>query len=208
MKMTLIIIISIIVAIVLTINLFIWIHPTFGAKAKFINKERLEASPNYKEGKFKNLELTKMMTSDGSMFETFKKFITGVEYDKPEKALETIPFNKELFTNPDSGITYSWLGHTTVLLNINGKMKVDSEKFEDYILDGYDNLIATDIEDISPFNFLVTGGITGGFQSFRASVQYQYGVSNMLNKLNEKDLENTDFKGNSTTIILALVVYF
>mgnify|MGYP000676627574 CR=1 FL=1 len=94
------------------------------------------------------------------------------------------------------------------ILNINGKMKVDSEKFEDYILDGYDNLIATDIEDISPFNFLVTGGITGGFQSFRASVQYQYGVSNMLNKLNEKDLENTDFKGNSTTIILALVVYF
>jgi len=94
------------------------------------------------------------------------------------------------------------------ILNVNGKMKVDSERFEDYKLDGYDNLKATDIEDISPVNFLVAGGISGGLESFRASVQYQYGVTNMLNKLNDKGLENTDFKGNSTTIIFALVFYF
>ncbi len=94
------------------------------------------------------------------------------------------------------------------ILNVNGKMKVDSERYEDYILDGYDTLKATDIENISPINFLVAGGISGGLESFRASVQYQYGVTNMLNKLNDKDLENTDFKGNSSNIIFALVVYF
>ncbi len=94
------------------------------------------------------------------------------------------------------------------VLNVNGKMKVDSERYEDYILDGYDTLKATDIEDISPVNFLVAGGITGGLESFRATVQYQYGVTNMLGKLNDKDLENTDFKGNSSNIIFALVVYF
>lgn len=94
------------------------------------------------------------------------------------------------------------------VLNVNGKMKVDSERYEDYILDGYDSLKATDIEDISPVSFLVAGGISGGLESFRASVQYQYGVTNMLGKLNDRDLENTDFKGNSNNIIFALVVYF
>jgi len=94
------------------------------------------------------------------------------------------------------------------VLNVNGKMKVDSERFEDYILEGYDFLKAVEIENISPINFLVTGGISGGIEHFRASVQYQYGVTNMLNKLNDKGLENTDFKGNSSTITIALVVYF
>ena len=94
------------------------------------------------------------------------------------------------------------------VLNISSKMKVDSERFEDYILEGYDSLKAVDIENISPINFLVTGGISGGIENFRASVQYQYGVTNMLNKLNDKGLENTDFKGNSSTITIALVVYF
>ncbi len=94
------------------------------------------------------------------------------------------------------------------VLNINGKMKVDSERYEDYILEGYETLKAKEIEDISPINFRVAAGITGGVENFRASINYQYGVTNMFNKLNDKDLENTDFKGNSSTITFALVVYF
>ncbi len=94
------------------------------------------------------------------------------------------------------------------ILNISGKLKVDKEQFEDYILDGYTTLKAKDIEGVSPVNFHVMGGITGGLESFRVSVKYQYGVTNMLNKLNDDELENTNFKGNSSTIIFALVVYF
>ena len=94
------------------------------------------------------------------------------------------------------------------ILNISGKMKVNSESLEDYIIDGYTTLTAKDLENVSPVNFHVMGGITGGIENFRASVQYQYGVTNMLNKLNDKDLEYSNFKGNSSTIIFSLVVYF
>lgn len=94
------------------------------------------------------------------------------------------------------------------VLNVSGKLKVDSSQFEDYILDGYDNLKATDIEGIAPVNFLVMGGISGGLESFRVGVQYQYGVTNMLNKLNDKELEYSDFKGNSSNILISLYVYF
>jgi len=94
------------------------------------------------------------------------------------------------------------------ILNVNSKMKMDSESFEDYILEGYTTLRAKDIEDISRINFRVAGGITGGLESLRVSAMYQYGVTNMLGKLNDKGLENKDFKGNSSTIVVSAVVYF
>lgn len=94
------------------------------------------------------------------------------------------------------------------ILNINGNMKLDSERLENYILDGYNTLRAQDIEDINPVNFHVMGGATVGLESFRLSAQYQYGVTNMLNKLNDQDIEGEDFKGNSATIVVMAVVYF
>lgn len=94
------------------------------------------------------------------------------------------------------------------ILNINGKMKLDSDRYENYILEGYNVLRAQDIEDISQINFHVAGGITAGLESFRLSALYQYGVTNMLKNLNENGLENEDFEGHSSTITIAAVVYF
>ncbi len=94
------------------------------------------------------------------------------------------------------------------VLNVSGKMKVNSSQFEEYILDGYNTLKASNIEKVSPVNFHVMGGITGGLESFRLSAKYQYGVTNMFNGLNDDGLEKDNFKGNSSTIIFALVVYF
>lgn len=94
------------------------------------------------------------------------------------------------------------------LLQVNGKMKLQSDRFEGYIIDGYNTITARDIEDITKVNFRVLGGITAGIEGFRLSAQYQYGVTNMLSALNDKNLENTNFKGNSSTIVLGAVIYF
>lgn len=94
------------------------------------------------------------------------------------------------------------------ILNVNGKMKLDSDRFQDYILEGYTTLRAQDIQDINRINFRVAGGLTAGFRSFRVSALYQYGVTNMLGSLNDKKLEKTNFKGNSSTIIFAATLYF
>jgi hypothetical protein len=94
------------------------------------------------------------------------------------------------------------------LLNVNGKMNLDTDRYKDYILEGYSALRAEDVQDISPLNFRIAGGITGGFQSFRVSASYQYGLTNMLGKLNDKGFEKTSFKGNSSTIIFSGTVYF
>lgn len=94
------------------------------------------------------------------------------------------------------------------ILNVNGKMKLDSERYDDYIIDGYTTLTAKDIEDINRINFHLAGGITAGLESFRISALYQYGVTNILGRLADKNIENTDFEGHSSTISVAATIYF
>src|SRR5690606_34241204 len=94
------------------------------------------------------------------------------------------------------------------VFDINGKMKLDRDEYEDYILTGYNTLTAKDIQEISRFNVRLAGGLTAGLEHFRISAQYQYGVTNMLGGLNGKSLENKDFEGHSSTIVVAGVVYF
>lgn len=94
------------------------------------------------------------------------------------------------------------------VLQINSKMNLKREQQEDYILTGYNTLTAKDIEDISKVNFHVVGGLTAGIEDFRVFAQYQYGVTNTFNKLNDKGLEKDNFEGNSSTITLGALFYF
>ena len=94
------------------------------------------------------------------------------------------------------------------VLNINGRMKLKRDGFENYILDGYNTLRAEEIQDISRVNFRVAGGITAGLEKFRVTAHYQYGVTNMFNKLNDQSLEKDNFEGHSGTLTLAAVLYF
>jgi hypothetical protein len=94
------------------------------------------------------------------------------------------------------------------ILNVNSKMKIDSENFNDYILEGYTALRAQDIQDINRINFRAAGGITAGLEVFRLSAMYQYGISNMLGKLDDQNLENKSFEGHSSTFIFAATFYF
>jgi hypothetical protein len=85
------------------------------------------------------------------------------------------------------------------VLQINGKMKVASSD-ENRILKGT-LLQADQILDISPVSGNAYLGISAGSRTIRAVVFYEYGFTNILNKLNKDDalklLNNGDeFKGN------------
>lgn len=94
------------------------------------------------------------------------------------------------------------------VLNINGNLTLKDTQFEDYFIDGYSSIRAIDLENISTVNFHVAAGLTAGFRNFRVFGQYQYGVTNMLNKLNNSNLENKDFKGNASLITIGVTAYF
>ena len=94
------------------------------------------------------------------------------------------------------------------VIQANGKLNVDNESQENYYINGFEGLIAKEIEDISKFNINGAIGATAGFKHFRIRAQYQYGFTNILNKLNDLDIEGTKFKGNQSQIILTAMVLF
>lgn len=94
------------------------------------------------------------------------------------------------------------------VFNINGKLKLDKDQYQESVLTGYEELRARDIQDISKFDVRLAAGLTAGLEHFRLGVQYQYGLLNPLEPLNDKGYEKDDFSGNTTTLLLAAVVYF
>ena len=90
------------------------------------------------------------------------------------------------------------------IVQVNGKLNLDNKE-ENNVISGT-TLLAKDIREISNFNFYPTVGITFGVRHFRANVSYQYGVNNMLENLNNKNL-GVNFKGNPGIINGNLIIY-
>jgi len=94
-------------------------------------------------------------------------------------------------------------------LQLNSKLRYD-DRYENYIIDGYNTLQIKEIEEVSTLNFNVIAGATAGFEHFRVFARYQYGINNFLNPLNDKTLENNGekFKGNISMLEAGLTIFF
>jgi hypothetical protein len=97
------------------------------------------------------------------------------------------------------------------VLQVNSKLKFNDSDENNFIV-GNELLRVQDIEDINPINFNVYAGISGGFENIRLSLSYQYGVTNILNNLNDQDevalLADGKFKGNLGVIAGNIIFYF
>ena len=98
------------------------------------------------------------------------------------------------------------------MIQYSGKMELQETLMETYIIDGYDALLAEDIQDISKFNVNASIGATAGFNHFKLRVQYMYGLTNMLDKLNDQNLDRSPsdkpFKGNQSMLAFMAFIYF
>ncbi len=93
------------------------------------------------------------------------------------------------------------------VIQANGFLELKDKAQEEYFINGFDDLQAADIRDISKFNINGAIGATAGLKNFRVRAQYQYGLTNILRKLNDLDLD-TEFKGNQSQVILTAIVLF
>lgn len=90
------------------------------------------------------------------------------------------------------------------IVQVAGKFKSAYDK-ENNTISGT-TLIVKDIQDISKFNFYPSVGLTAGVKHFRFNVSYQYGINNMLENLNSKNL-GYDFKGNPGILNGNIILY-
>lgn len=95
-------------------------------------------------------------------------------------------------------------------LQYNGKLELKDSETETYFINGYDNLMASDISDISQFNANGVVGLSAGLGSIKIRAQYGYGLTNIFSKLNNSDLNvgsnESKFKGNQELLTLTLMI--
>ncbi|MFT5892265.1 MAG: hypothetical protein ACI9Y7_002375 [Dokdonia sp.] len=114
-------------------------------------------------------------------------------------------------------LSYNIIGQNLAIdfgpaLLVNGKMKLKDNAQGDTRIAGYTTLTGSDLEEISTINPFAIVGLTGGFENVRLTVQYQYGLTNVLNGLNKQELDLIDpearnFKGTASFISAGVVFY-
>ncbi|POY37174.1 MBL fold metallo-hydrolase [Solitalea longa] len=92
---------------------------TFGKKPAGKRLQKIYQSPNYKEGSFKNLSHTVMMTGDGSMVKTMIEFLNKPKNTTPDKKLPSVV--TDLKNIKSENPTLVWFGHSSYFIKIEGK---------------------------------------------------------------------------------------
>jgi hypothetical protein len=96
-------------------------------------------------------------------------------------------------------------------LQYNSGLELKEDNQNNFIIQGYDNLFAEDLSNISNFNANGVIGASAGIGSFKLRAAYSYGFTNIFGKLNDQDfnLSNADrFEGNQTMLSFALMITF
>lgn len=81
---------------------------------------RIQRSPNYRGGAFRNPEAPNL-TPTGSTLQTIRQWLGGHEQRVPPGPMPIVLLTKASFARPPaSGLRATWLGHSTVLVEIDG----------------------------------------------------------------------------------------
>lgn len=91
----------------------------FGVSPKGARLERIQQSPNYKNGSFQNISETPVMTGNGNIFKITEQYFKKVEGKEPTENVPSIKTDLNVLN--DSVPSIVWFGHSSYLIKINGK---------------------------------------------------------------------------------------
>ncbi|WNG13682.1 MBL fold metallo-hydrolase [Cystobacter fuscus] len=92
----------------------------FGGKAHGLRLERMTASPRFREGVFHNTAGVGRGLKSGTTLPTLGEFFTGGQARTPPGLLPTENPLATWARPVDTGLRATWLGHSTVLLEVDG----------------------------------------------------------------------------------------
>ena len=86
-----------------------------------MDKQQYASSPNFENGKFKNLLPTSMSMSAKDMMKTLAGFIAGGEDRAPKEKIQVRHPDPAEIASPNGSTRLVWFGHSAFLLQIDGK---------------------------------------------------------------------------------------
>ncbi len=82
---------------------------------------RIQASPNFREGKFRNVVETNMDIPPGKMAGVMWQVLKGGEDREPKDTLPTVELDRTAWEAvPDSSFAVAWFGHSSLLIKMGG----------------------------------------------------------------------------------------
>jgi hypothetical protein len=156
----------------------------------------------------------------GNFYNDFD-MVYGMQFSESKFSLESKDINAttqkvvyklpavQIFITPSYKIIENHLSvELGPVIQINDKFKFDKE-LENNTLLSNSTLTVNDISDVSKLNLHLLAGVTGGLKHLRLNVQYQLGLTNILSKLNNKDIVNgPSFSGTQGILSCNLIGYF
>jgi L-ascorbate metabolism protein UlaG (beta-lactamase superfamily) len=92
----------------------------FGSKSQGLRLERVHASPRFIKGLFRNTAPVGVGLKRGHVVSTFKDFAFGGQTRVPPRPLPSLDPRERWMKPVETGLRATWLGHSTVLLEIDG----------------------------------------------------------------------------------------
>jgi L-ascorbate metabolism protein UlaG (beta-lactamase superfamily) len=93
----------------------------FGGKITKEHTAQYQQSPNWKKGKFQNIEETSLHISLSKMPGIIYRQFTGKAEREPSQPLPILPFDNQSFLQTNDTPKMIWYGHSVLLLRINDK---------------------------------------------------------------------------------------
>ena len=108
--------------VVLAVGVEWFLHtPAFGRLPQGERLERIRRSPHFRDGEFRNLEPTALMTSEKSRWEAMWEFVfkKGADNLRPDRPVETVRTNLHALDPQEELLV--WFGHSSYLLQTGGR---------------------------------------------------------------------------------------
>ncbi len=119
--MPLLALLAIVLLLIVSVLLYFQFSARIGSDPTGARLERIQASPNYHDGKFRNVVTTNMDMPPAKMAETMWEFLKGGEGREPKDTIPTVPFDRAAWEAvPDTSLTVAWFGHSSLLLKVGG----------------------------------------------------------------------------------------
>ena len=108
-----------VVVVVVLIGSTGWLD-ALGAEPNGERLARIQRSPNYRDGAFRNPDATTTLAT-GSTWKMLRRWLAGHEQRVPPAPMPIVTLTSASFAQPPaSGLRATWLGHSTVLVEIDG----------------------------------------------------------------------------------------
>ncbi len=110
-----------ILLLIVSVFAFFSFAPQMGKSAKGERLQRIQDSPNFKDGVFQNPIATNMGISSSDIFSLIKDYRKDTKLRTPTVALPTKAFDKDYFESiREDSAAFCWFGHSSLLLKIQG----------------------------------------------------------------------------------------